>query len=173
MNGNQSVSYSSIDKMKLMQISIPLLNWSAVLLFIIASTKPILIVGDYQYYLLSENEEYFQIYNLSPFFLWYFLILILSILAAVISENFNVSSRMITLLIYLILYDLVKQIYEFMGEEYSVEVGQFGSAVYYLFSGALLMLFSLAISLYYSYSKWKMEQIKLKSTDLYPASEID
>ncbi len=88
--------------------------WFAFFLFIYASTKPIIsIVSIYtpatELYLIWELNDYSYSFNdLSPFAPRYVLIIVLLLLSALRVEKFDITSKLITIITLVLIYDFYK-----------------------------------------------------------------
>lgn len=144
-------------------------HWLGFYLILHALTKPIMVINSNQapiYLIWDLNGFSFDFYNLSPLAPRYFLIIILSLLTSLRSESFDISSKLLTIILLIIIFDT----YIYLSD-YTKSVGNSTTSDGFVFVSiaTILIIIGLLLSLYYNYVNWKDKSIEVKITDkLYP-----
>ncbi len=107
--------------------------------------------------------------NLSPFAPRYFLIIILSLLSALRSESFDISSKLLSLVTLIFISEFLIYTFNYPPGENRAETS---TAFPIVVGGSIMILMGLLFSYYYSYLNWKDDPLGINNLDnLYPQSE--
>lgn len=160
---------TSFTRTQWLKFLVVLSHWIAFMLILYALTKPIIILeGILPIYLIwdmNQSDLSNSFSEISTFGSRYFLIIILSLLAALRSESADLSSKFLSIITILLLVEFYTYLYEFPLVNIS---GITGDALDYIVSANILIVVGLVLSFIYNVFQWREKGEERYVDDLYP-----
>ncbi len=160
---------ASFTRTQWLKFLVVLSHWTAFVLILFALTKPIILLGDqipiYLIWDMNQYDFFSSFDDISLFGSRYFLIIILSLLAALRSESVDISSKFLSIITVLVMVEFYLYLYNVPLVNIS---GITGDALLYIISANVLIGVGLVLSFIYNMYHLREREEGRYLNDLYP-----
>ncbi|MHA2171331.1 MAG: hypothetical protein ACXAB7_15700 [Candidatus Kariarchaeaceae archaeon] len=159
---------TSFTRTQWLKFFVVLSHWTAFVLILYALTQPIILLEDqFPIYLIWDMNQYGSgsFNEISTFGSRYFLIILLSLLAALRSESADLSSKFLSIITILLLIEFYIYMYDLPLVNIS---GVTADALDYIISANILIILGLILSFVYNIFHLREKEEERYINDLYP-----